>query len=147
PIDGAISYGSASSPVSFSRLNPLMFDARGVAPLGYAAFAFALGVTAGVVVRRTLPAMAVTLVIFAVVQILVPVFIRPVIIPPERVIAPLDVATAGLTMRGDPGSTAVLTVQGDFSMPGAWILSDQSITPSGHLFAAPATQSCLGKNP
>jgi len=34
-------------------------------PHGYAAFAFALGVTAGAVIRRTLPAMAATLVAYA----------------------------------------------------------------------------------
>ena len=32
----------------------------GIVPLGYAAFALALGITAGVVIRRTLPAMAAT---------------------------------------------------------------------------------------
>ena len=38
-----------------------IFDARGIVPIGYAAFAFALGVTVGVLVRRTLPAMAILL--------------------------------------------------------------------------------------
>ena len=33
-------------------------------PLAYAAFAFALGVAAGLLIRRTLPAMATTLVAF-----------------------------------------------------------------------------------
>jgi hypothetical protein len=42
-----------------SRFSPLVFDARDIAPVGYAAFAFALGVTVGVLVRRTLPAMAI----------------------------------------------------------------------------------------
>ena len=41
---------------------------RGIAPVGYAAFAFALGVTAGLLIRRTLPAMAVTLAVFAAVS-------------------------------------------------------------------------------
>jgi hypothetical protein len=116
-------------------------------PLGYAAFAFALGVTAGAILRKTLPAMAVTLVIFAAAQILVPVFIRPVIIPPVSVTAPLNAATAGLTIGGSQDHRGVLTVQGDFSKPGAWILSNQSITPAGRAFAVPATQSCIGKNP
>jgi hypothetical protein len=38
-----------------------VFGARDVAPVGYAAFGFALGVTAGALIRRTLPAMASTL--------------------------------------------------------------------------------------
>ena len=145
PIDAAFQFGGQYTPVSFIRMSPPIFDARGVVPLGYAAFAFALGVTAGVVLRRTLPAMAVTLVLFAAVQILVPVFIRPNIIPPDQIIAPLIAPSAGLTIRGSQGTTGgVLTVQGDFSKPGAWILSDQSITPAGHVFAVPATQACLG---
>jgi hypothetical protein len=144
PIDGAIGYGSPSS--SFTRIHPLMFDARGFVPLGYAAFAFALGVTASVVLRRTLPAMAVTLAIFAALQILVPAFVRPHIIAPDQVTAPLSAANAGLMIRGTQGGTAVMTVLGDFSKPGAWILSDQSITPAGRAFAAPAPQACLGKN-
>jgi transposase len=55
-----------SSPIDktatndFPRMGPLLFDARGVVPIGYAAFAFALGVTVGMLVRRTLPAMAIT---------------------------------------------------------------------------------------
>jgi hypothetical protein len=146
PIDDAISYGGPNSPAAFSRLEPLMFAARGVTPLGYAAFAFGLGVTAGVVLRRMLPAMAVTLVIFAAVQILVPTFVRPDILPPDRVIAPLNAAKAGLSIGGSQGSPNIVTVLGDFSMPGAWTLSDQSITPAGHVFAGEATQACLGNN-
>ena len=37
-----------------ARIEPLLFAARGIAPVGYAAFAFALGVTVGLVVRRAL---------------------------------------------------------------------------------------------
>ncbi len=55
-----------------ARIEPLLFAARGIAPVGYAAFAFALGVTVGLVVRRALPAMAITAAIFAVVQLVTP---------------------------------------------------------------------------
>lgn len=54
-----------SSP--FDRINNSpygTFDLRDVAPLGYAAFAFALGVALGAIIRRTLPAMITTLVAF-----------------------------------------------------------------------------------
>jgi hypothetical protein len=37
------------------------FDTQGIAPIGYAVFAMALGITAGVLFRRTIPAIAVTL--------------------------------------------------------------------------------------
>ena len=47
-----------------SPFSPSYFDRRDLVPIGYAAFAFALGVAAGVLIRRTLPAMAATLVAF-----------------------------------------------------------------------------------
>jgi hypothetical protein len=40
------------------------FDQRDIVPIGYAAFALALGVTAGLLIRRAIPAMAATLVAF-----------------------------------------------------------------------------------
>jgi len=63
--------------VVMNRITPELFPARGIAPIGYAAFAFALGVAAGVLVRRTVPAMAVTLAIFALIQVVMPVWVRP----------------------------------------------------------------------
>jgi uncharacterized membrane protein len=142
PIDDALSLGGRNSPVSFSRLNPLVFAARGVAPLGYAAFAFALGVTVGVLIRRTIPAMAITLVIFAAAQLVMPNLIRPHLITPETATAAFDPQNVGLTMV----SGGQLIVQGTWSRPGAWVLSDETITPAGHEFTGPATQACLGNN-
>ena len=40
------------------------FAQRGIVLIGYAAFAFILGVTSGLLIRRTLPAMVTTLVAF-----------------------------------------------------------------------------------
>ena len=85
--------GRADS-LSINKIAPPLFGASGIAPLGYAAFAFALGVTAGVLIRRTLPAMAVTLVIFAAVQILMPMLIQPHLIPPAQATAPFNANVA-----------------------------------------------------
>ena len=65
-----------------TRITPLLFDTRGIAPAGHALFAFVLGVTVGVLIRRTVPAMAVTLALLAAVQIAVPLWVRPHLIPP-----------------------------------------------------------------
>jgi ABC-type transport system involved in multi-copper enzyme maturation permease subunit len=40
---------------------PNYFDTQGITPIGYALFAMALGIAAGAVLRRTIPAIAVTL--------------------------------------------------------------------------------------
>jgi hypothetical protein len=113
-----------------ARLDPVIFDARGVAPLGYAALAFALGVTVGVLLRRTLPAMALTLVAFVAIQVLMPNFVRPHLLPPAHFTAPLS------TQHGQVGTnvgTGITDIQltGSFAKPGAWVLSDTVITPSG----------------
>jgi hypothetical protein len=66
PIGQAARLATTSSfPLGVGPLSLLDFDAHGITPLGYAAFAFTLGVTTGVLLRRAVPAMALTLAIFA----------------------------------------------------------------------------------
>jgi ABC-type transport system involved in multi-copper enzyme maturation permease subunit len=125
----------------FSRFNLVMFDVRGVAPIGYAAFAFTLGVFVGVVVRRTLPAMAITLAIFAVVQIVMPLWIRPHLITPVRTTVPIVAANIQGIMVSRPGGPMAVSV-GDPVIQGAWILSTQAITASGSASLGTAPQAC-----
>jgi ABC-type transport system involved in multi-copper enzyme maturation permease subunit len=58
------------------------FDVRNITPVGYALFAFALGVALGVLLRRTLPAMAATLVIYGAVRVFYNLHIRPHLMSP-----------------------------------------------------------------
>ncbi len=149
PIDHAMNFGQTNSGSGFPRMNPLVFAARGVAPLGYAAFAFALGVTVGVLIRRTLPAMAITLAIFAAVQFLVPTLVRPHLIAPVRVAVPFNANNADeilVTSTGRSGSGNTMTVMGNFTSAGSWILSNKTITPSGKVFTGPATTACTGNS-
>jgi hypothetical protein len=57
------------------------FDVDGLAPIAYAVFALALGTLAGLVVRRTIPAMALTLFVFAGVRLLL-AQLRPHLLSP-----------------------------------------------------------------
>ena len=82
PIDDAARLAGAGG--FQSRFFPLDFGTRGIVPIGYAAFAFVLGVLIGLMVRRTVPAMAITLAVFAIVQIAMPLWIRPHLITPVR---------------------------------------------------------------
>jgi len=59
------------------NFNPGQFDIQGIAPVGYALFAVALGVAAGTVLRRTLPALAITIGIFAALRIVIADYVRP----------------------------------------------------------------------
>jgi hypothetical protein len=61
PIGRAVGYGGGGTNLAMGRFSSLVFATHGITPLGYAAFAFTLGVTAGALIRRTVPAMAVTL--------------------------------------------------------------------------------------
>jgi hypothetical protein len=63
-----------SSPVNSlmqQNFQPGQFDIQGIVPIGYAVFAVALGITAGALLRRTLPAMAITLVVFTLLRLVV----------------------------------------------------------------------------
>jgi len=69
-----------SGPVnalSASAFLPGQFDTQGIVPVGYAVFAMALGIAAGTVARRTLPAIAIVLGGFIAVRLLISDVLRP----------------------------------------------------------------------
>ncbi len=47
--------------LNHQNFQPSQFDIQGIVPVGYAVFAVALGVTSGALLRRTLPALAITI--------------------------------------------------------------------------------------
>jgi hypothetical protein len=60
-----------------NAFQPNYFDTQGIAPVGYAVFAMALGITAGALIRRTLPAIAITLVGFIGMRLAIAQWVRP----------------------------------------------------------------------
>jgi ABC-type transport system involved in multi-copper enzyme maturation permease subunit len=125
PLDQAAGLGS---PILSNRMTPGLFAAHGIVPIGYAAFAFALGATAGALIGRIVPAMAVTIVIFAAVQLIMPNYVRPHLISPAR--------TTVAVSPGDANWHAVgngLLITGKAVIPGAWVVST-----SGHVYTGPA---------
>ena len=92
------------------------FDTQGIVPIGYAVFAMALGIAAGTVARRTLPAIAVTLGAFIALRLVISDFLRPHYI------------------------TAVTTyynVTGSFTPRGqAWVLSQGAVSRAGVVVAS-----------
>jgi hypothetical protein len=139
PMDSVleIPYGHR---LSFERLAPVLFDTRSIVPIGYAAFAFALGVTAGMLTRRTVSAMAATLGVFAAVQFAWAEWIRAHLIPPVTTIVPLNLAN--ITQVATRGGLLVVNAVPILSQQGAWVLSGQVIDTAGHPFRAPATPAC-----
>lgn len=106
------------------RFGALTFASRNVAPLGYAAFAFVLGTVVGLAVRRTLPAMALTLVVFAVVQLIVPSMVREHLMTPVTSTVKFDQEAMG---RSDsfgmsPEGARII----GYTMAGAWSLTGEA---------------------
>jgi ABC-type transport system involved in multi-copper enzyme maturation permease subunit len=142
PIDRASGLAAGRDGASsVSRLAPLLFGARGITPIGYAAFAFALGVTVGVLIRRTVPAMAITLVVFAAVQIVMPLWVRPHIIAPVHTVMALNAANIN-GLESSPNNSSQMTVFAAVNIPGAWILSNHVTTAAGQTVFGPAPQVC-----
>jgi hypothetical protein len=141
-----------SAPIDTATMNRLTaqsFPAGGIVPVGYAAFAFTLGLTAGLLIRRTVPAMAVTLVIFIAVQLAFPGWVRPHLIAPVQANSALSTASINAVgSGGSPGPGASLFVQAKADAPpGAWILSSQILTPAGRPASTERASVCGGPAP
>jgi hypothetical protein len=126
--DGAVGRGFLAQ----ARFSQLIFATHGITPLGYAAFAFALGVAAGALIRRTIPAMALTLAIFAAVQVAMPLWIRPNLIPARHtVISVASLQNYSGGPGGPGGSDFTLIAVSLPGQPGAWILSSGPVNAAG----------------
>jgi hypothetical protein len=99
-----------------SRFAGLQFDIQGVAPVGYAIFAAALGLASGVLWRRVLPAMATTVGGFIAVRFVVELFVR------SHYRTPITTTTLMSAGRGAPD--------------GSWVMSTDLVV-NGHVVSGP----------
>jgi hypothetical protein len=131
------------------RFGAFEFGARNIVPLGYAAFAFTLGTVLGLLLRRSLPAMAVTLAGFLVVQFAFPNLVRPHLMPAEETTVPMTAeAINGAQNLGSITGGAVIggvKVPGE---PGAWISDTSPLrTADGRTLGGTAFGDCLDNPP
>ena len=103
------------SPVNYvnGRFTGNGFDFSGIIPLAWAVLAFAIGLLAGTVARRVIPAMAVTLAGYAAIRLPVEFLLRPRYMPPAR-------------LWGIPFTAS------DPAPAGAWELGQGAVAPDGH---------------
>jgi hypothetical protein len=96
-------------------------DSRDVVPIAYAVFAVALGALLGAIARRTLVAMAATIVGFLGVRYLVSEYVRPNLFAPLRASLPfhLQVTATGTEAAIGP------------PQPNDWVVSNQIVTGTG----------------
>jgi hypothetical protein len=105
-----------SGPVNAMRgeqFGGVFFDSQALVPVGYAIFAMALGIAAGTLLRRTLPAIAVTLGGFIGIRVLFDNAIRPHLMP---------------------AVTSVVSMTSNWYPPGiAWVFAVRVINSSGQV--------------
>jgi hypothetical protein len=141
PIDHAATSGSAGG--FEDRFYPVVFGARGIVPIGYAAFAFTLGVLVGLLVRRTIPAMAVTLAVMFAVQLVFPLAVRPHLISPVRHTTVVTAAAIRQINGNGPGDQLTGVGLGNSNVPGgAWVISGRTTTASGSTALGAMPSAC-----
>lgn len=121
-----------SSPIDHANMNRFsagLFGERNIAPLGYAAFGFALGVTAGILIRRTLPAMATTVAVFLGVRLAFTYLIRQHLLTPVHLAQPLASVVNGFGQYNNGPQTLFA---GASNLPNAWIYATRIVDSSGH---------------
>jgi hypothetical protein len=137
-----------SGPLDRTDLNQFAtFDQRGIVPVGYAAFAFTLGVLAGALIRRTLPAMFVTLAVFVAVRLTEFSWLRPRLLRPVLLNLALNPSSTGY---GQQGTLSVLfsspTLMPDPPhLPNTWITSLGVVNARGQALTTQVlTRACPG---
>ncbi|MGY2876895.1 hypothetical protein ACVW00_004085 [Marmoricola sp. URHA0025 HA25] len=148
PVDKAVdarTTSDVSSVFEMARLTPTLFASRGIAPIGYAAVAFAAGVLAGALIRRTVPAMAVTLAAYVVLQVLMPTLVRPHLAAPVDSTAKIAPGSIHGIMASGPDAPIERLDVGS-APAGSWVLSNETVDVHGkavHSFGRWVTD-CLG---
>ena len=120
------------------------FDSRDIVPVGYAAFAFALGVLLGALLRRTLPAMAATLVVFTAVRLAFRLLVRSALFPQVTWALPLNPSTTGYGSSGFlPLMPASSLQPAAPDLPNAWIITITIVNGKGdELTSSELTRAC-----
>jgi hypothetical protein len=136
--------GWAAAPldrVDQERFTTVFFGTRGLVPAAYAIFAVLLGVAVGLLTKRTLPAMALTGALFVAVQVLVPNVVRPHLMPPRTIAAPVTAEVIrNLSFLGHEPSIEGLKI------PGAWVTADSTLrTPDGRQIAQERYAGCIAE--
>jgi hypothetical protein len=102
-VSALVSWWSGPKNALYANaFDPGVFDLQGIAPIGYALFATALGIAAGTLLRRVVPALGVTLGGFAAVRLVINEFVR------QHYLAPVTVYHGPLASVSLPGSAWIL---------------------------------------
>jgi hypothetical protein len=132
PLDG----------VAGDRFSTIVFGARNLAPVGYTVFAFVAGAVIGLLVRRTLPAMALTFLAVIVMQFAVPNLVRTHYMPPEA--TTMAMTADAINQARSLGSITGAPVVGGLTVPDAWVTSVSELrTADGQALPDDAFNECF----
>ena len=141
-IDKAAGLPGGADDALPNHFNPVVFGARGLVPVVIAVFGFLVGVAAGLLLRRTLPALAATLTVLVAVQAVVPMTVRQHYAAPERATVPLVVSSRpGLELQV---VDTKLAVRMPVDVAGAWVTSVRLLDAAGAPYRGVAPQACQG---
>ncbi len=113
---------------NMNRFDPGVFTERGIVAIGYTGFAFAVGLAAGAILRRTLPAMAATFVSFIAARIVFTFWIRPHLLPAAHAAQQLGAGNVGIT--GTPHGVSLFATSP--TVANAWVYSGTIVDRAGN---------------
>jgi hypothetical protein len=128
-------WSGPDNALQLDAFKPGRFDIMGIVPVGYALFAVALGIAAGAVLRRALPAMGLTLAGFIAVRSVIFLWVRP-----HYMSAITHVYS--LTGSFTPGGAAWQVAQGVVS-PGGRLIYPQNGPDVANVPVSHVPASCL----
>jgi hypothetical protein len=126
--------------VNMNRFDPGVFTARGIVAIGYAGFAFAVGVATGALTRRTLSAMAATLLGFIAARIAFTFWVRPHLLATKHVLLSLT-QSQGVGFLGSP--TSVNVFASSPAIPNAWAISATLVDRAHHALSTAQLHALL----
>ncbi|WP_129842957.1 ABC transporter permease subunit [Streptomyces sp. RFCAC02] len=135
--------------VAQDRFRAIVFLARGFVPVGHAVLAVVLGTVLGLLLRRAIPAMGITLAAVLVIEFLVPNYVRPHLMTPET--TTLAMTAEAINEAKNLGSVTGGATIGGLQVPdapGAWISHTSSLrTADGASLSESTFNDCLNNAP
>lgn len=119
-VSGLVSWWRTPFNALYGRMGA--FDIQGIVSVAYCVFAVALGIAAGVALKRVLPALAVTLGVLVTLRAVITIYLRPHYLAPVRLSVPLTSHGGGVPAN-------------------AWVLSNDLVNPAGRVihFVGPSS--------
>jgi len=132
-----------ASPLDRALANRfLYFDVRGVTPMAYTFAAFAIGVAAGVLMRRTLPAMATSLGVWFGLRFAFTYWVRPRLLPAKHAThALMDAGRLGF-IRSPEGLSFTV---GRTEIPNSLVISSRIVDSTGHAATSGALHTFMAQ--